>query len=89
MRIATLEKIHELLKGEVEARRNAEDILKKAHRKRQDDLEAIAAAVDGMKDESLAAAKRAADEAKAVHDDAIRELFAAVAALRDFEKQEF
>lgn len=29
MRIATLEKIHELLKGEVEARRNAEDILKK------------------------------------------------------------
>lgn len=89
MRIATLEKIHELLKGEVEARRNAEDILKKAHRKRQDDLEAIAAAVDDMKDESLAAAKRAADEAKAVHDDAIRELFAAVAALRDFEKQEF
>lgn len=89
MRIATLEKIHELLKGEVEARRNAEDILKKAHRKRQDDLEAIAAAVDDMKDESLAAAKRAADEAKAVHDDTIRELFAAVAALRDFEKQEF
>lgn len=29
MKIATLEKIHELLKGEVEARRNAENILKK------------------------------------------------------------
>lgn len=89
MRIATLEKIHELLKGEVEARHNAEDILKKVYNKRQDDLEAIAAAVDDMKDESLAAAKRAADEAKAVYDDAVREFFAAVAALRDFEKQEF
>ena len=42
-----------------------------------------------MKDESLAAAKRAADEAKAEYDDAIQEFFAAVAALRDFERQEF
>ena len=89
MKIATLEKIHELLKGKVEAKRAAADNLEKVYNKRQDNLEAIAAAVDDMKDESLAAAKRAADEAKAVYDDAIREFFAANAALRDFEKQEF
>lgn len=89
MKIATLEKIHELLKGEVEARRHAENILKKAYNRAVDNREEIAAAVDDMKDKSLATAKRAADGAKAVYDDAIRELYAADAALRDFETQEF
>jgi len=89
MKIATLEKIHELLKGEVEARRHAENILKKAYDRAVDDREEIAAAVDDMKDKSLATAMRAADGAKAVYDDAIREFYAADAALRDFETQEF
>lgn len=89
MKIATLEKIHELLKGEVEARRHAENILKKAYDRAVDNREEIAAAVDDMEDKSLAEAKRAAGEAKAVYDDAVREFFAAAAAIRDFEKQEF
>lgn len=89
MTIATLEKIHELLKGEVEARRNAKDILKKAYDRAVDEREEIAAAVDDRNDKSLAHAKWAADGAKAVYDDAIREFSAADAALRDFEEQEF
>lgn len=89
MKIATLEKIHELLKGEVEARRNAKDILKKSYDRAVDNLKEIKAAANDRNDKSLAHAKWAADEEKAVYDDALREFFAADAALRDFETQGF
>ena len=59
MTIETLEKIHELLKNEVETRNNALELTQKAYNKRKDDLEEIAAAADDMKDESVIAANRA------------------------------
>lgn len=89
MTIATLEKIHELLKEEVRTRNNALELTRKAYNKRQDDLEEIAAAADDMKDESVTAAKRAVETSKALYDEARRQSCAADAALRDFEEQEF
>lgn len=89
MTIATLEKIHELLKKEAKTRDNARELTRKVYNKRQDDLEEIAAATDDMKDESVAAAKRAVEVAKAAYDEAWRQKSDADAALRDFEEQEF
>ena len=89
MRIATLEKIHELLKAEVRTRNNALELTRKAYNKRQDDLEEIAAAADDMKDESVTAAKQAVETSKAVYDEAWRQIRDADAALRDFEDQDF
>ena len=89
MTIATLEKIHELLKAEVKTRNNALELTRKAYNKRQDDLEEIAAAADDMKDESVTAAKRAVETSKALCDEAWRQKSAADAALHDFEAQEF
>lgn len=89
MTIATLEKIHELLKKEAETRNNGVELTRKAYNKRQDDLEEIAAAADDMKDESVTAAKRAVEVAKAVYDEAWRQSRDADAALHDFEAQEF
>lgn len=89
MTIATLEKIHELLKAEVKTRNNALELTRKAYNKRRDDLEEIAAAADDMKDESVTAAKRAVETSKALYDEAWRQSCAADAALREFEAQEF
>lgn len=89
MTIATLEKIHELLKAEVKTRNAALELTRKAYNKRQDDLEEIAAAADDMKDESVTAAKRAVETSKALYDEAWRKSCAADAALRDFEDQDF
>lgn len=89
MTIATLEKIHELLKAEVKTRNNALELTRKAYNKRQDDLEEIAAAADDMKDESVTAAKRAVETSKALYDEEWRQIRVADAALRDFEDQDF
>lgn len=89
MRIATLEKIHELLKAEVRTRNNALELTRKAYNKRKDDLEEIAAAADDMKDESVTAAKRAVETSKALYDEEWRQGRDADAALRDFEDQDF
>lgn len=89
MTIATLEKIHELLKAEVKTRNAALELTRKAYSKRQDDLEEIAAAADDMKDESVTAAKRAVETSKALYDEEWRQKSAADAALRDFEDQDF
>lgn len=89
MTIKTLEKIHELLKNEVETRNNALKLTRKAYNKRQDDLEEIAAAADDMKDESVIAANRAVETAKALYDEAWRQKSVAEDALRDFEIQDF
>lgn len=89
MTIATLEKIHELLKAEVKTRNAALELTRKAYNKRQDDLEEIAAAADDMKDESVTAAKRAVETSKALYDEERRQKSAADAALRDFEDQGF
>lgn len=89
MKIATLEKIHELLKKEVKTRDNARKLTKEVYNKRQDDLEEIAAAADNMKDKSVAAAKWAVEVAKAAYDEAWQQSCDADAALRDFEEQEF
>lgn len=86
MTIATLEKIHELLKKEVKTRNNALELTRKVYNERQDDLKAIAAATDDM---SVAAAKWAVAAAQAAYDEARRENYETEAALRDFEKQEF
>lgn len=86
MTIATLEKIHELLKTEVKTRNNELELTRKVYNKRQDDLEAIADAADNM---SVAAAKQAVGVAQAVYDEARRQSYDADAALRDFETQEF
>lgn len=86
MKIATLEKIHELLKKEVKTRNNELELTRKVYNKRQDELEAIATAADDM---SVAAAKQAVGVAQAVYDEARRQNYDADAALRDFEAQEF
>lgn len=86
MTIATLEKIHELLKTEVKTRNNELELTRKVYNKRQDDLEAIADAADNM---SVAAAKQAVGVAQAVYDEARRQSYDADAALREFEAQEF
>lgn len=86
MTIATLEKIHELLKAEVKTRNNELELTRKVYNERQDNLEAIAAAADDM---SVAAAKWAVGTAKAAYDEARRKNYDADAALRDFEEQEF
>ena len=62
MTIATLEKIHELLKKEVKTRNNELELTRKVYNERQDDLKAIAAATDDM---SVAAAKWAVAAAQA------------------------
>lgn len=89
MKISTLEMIHELLKKEVETRDNERKIRRKAYYEAMDYLEEIAAAVDDMKEESMAAAKKAADKAQAAYDEARRQSNDADAALREFEAQEF
>ena len=99
MTIATLEKIHELLKKEVKTRNNELELTRKVYNERQDDLKAIAAATDDMSvaaakwaatdDMSVAAAKWAVAAAQAAYDEARRENYDADAALRDFETQEF
>lgn len=89
MTIATLEKIHELLKVEVKTRNNELELTREVYNKRQDDLEEIAAAADDMKDKSVAAAKWAVDVAKAAYDEAWQQSRDADAALCDFEEQEF
>lgn len=89
MKIATLEKIHELLKEEIRTRNNALELTRKAYNKRKDDLEEIAAAADDMKDESVTAAKRAVETSKALYDEEWRQSRDADAALRDFEDQDF
>lgn len=86
MTIATLEKIHELLKAEVKTRNNELELTRKVYNERRDNLEAIAAAADDM---SVAAAKRAVGTAQAVYDKARQQSYDAAAALRDFEEQEF
>ena len=86
MTIATLEKIHELLKAEVKTRNNELELTRKVYNKRQDDLEAIAAEADDM---SVAAAKWAVGVAQAAYDEARRQNYDADAALRNFEEQEF
>lgn len=48
MTIATLEKIHELLKKEVKTRNNELELTRKVYNERQDDLKAIAAATDDI-----------------------------------------
>lgn len=89
MTIETLEKIHELLKNEVETRNNALELTQKAYNKRKDDLEEIAAAADDMKDESVIAANRAVETAKALYDEAWWQRKVAKDALCDFESQDF
>ena len=89
MTIATLEKIHELLKVEVKTRNNELELTREVYNKRPDDLEEIAAAADDMKDKSVAAAKWAVDVAKAAYDEAWQQSRDADAALCDFEEQEF
>lgn len=86
MKIATLEKIHELLKAEVKTRNNEVELTRKVYNERRDNLEAIAAAADDM---SVAAAKWAVGTAQAAYDEARQQSYDADAALHDFEAQEF
>lgn len=89
MTIATLEKIHELLKNECWTKQRAQEIaLKKLHNK-EDFVEELAAAADDKNDPSLVEAVKAVDTAKAAYNEAIKKFFAAQDALRDFEAQGF
>lgn len=86
MTIATLEKIHELLKNECWTKQRAQEIaLEKIHNK-EDFVEELAAAADDKNDPSLV---EAVDTAKAAYNEAIKKFFAAQDALRDFEAQGF
>ena len=89
MTIATLEKIHELLKNECWTKQRAQEIaLEKLHNK-EDFVEELAAATDDKNDPSLVEAIKAADAAKAAYNEAIQKSFAAENALRDFESHGF
>ena len=93
MKIATLEKIHELLKKEANIRKNERELTKNVYYQKKDEFEAIIieAGIEAgdMKDESVVLAKRAVEEAKAVYDKARQQSCAAYDALHDFEEQEF
>lgn len=89
MTIATLEKIHELLKGDVKAAQNARDILQKAYDDRKRAVERMIYVEKNENKQELAAAVQARENAQKVYDDALQAFFAAEAALRDFEAQEF
>ena len=89
MTIATLEKIHELLKGDVKAAQNARDILQKAYDDRKRAVERMIYVEKNENKQELAAAVQAREDAQKVYDDALQAFFAAETALHDFEAQEF
>ena len=89
MTIATLEKIHELLKDEVKTRQTSRDIIQKTYYEKERILEDLACDGYDKSQAPVISATKEKDTAKAVYDEACQKLYEADAALRDFEAQEF
>ncbi len=89
MTIATLEKIHELLKDEVKTRQTSRDIIQKAYYEKERILEDLARDGYDKSQAPVISATKEKDTAKAVYDEARPKLYEADTALRDFEAQEF
>lgn len=89
MTIATLEKIHELLKNDCWTKQRAVEVALEKYNNKQDFVEELAAQVKDKNDPDLIEALKAADAAKEAYSESNRKSFAAQNALRDFEAQDF
>lgn len=89
MTIATLEKIHDLLKNDCWTKQRAVEIAREKYNSKQDFVEEMAAQVKDKNDPDLIEALKAADAAKVAYSEANHKSFAAQDALRDFESQDF
>ena len=89
MKIATLEKIHELLKNECRTKQRAQEIALEKLNNKQEFVEELAAKTDDKNDPELIEAMAAAKAAEEAHREKIQATVAALDALRDFEAQDF
>lgn len=89
MTIATLEKIHDLLKNDCWTKQRAMEIAREKYNNKQDFVEEMVAQVKDKNDPDLIEALKAADAAKVAYSEANQKSFAAQDALRDFEEQDF